>query len=139
MLFHLPQSLRHFRQQHKSVLLFILIEALPRYGSSIAYALLSVLIAKATNEVVAGIAFSVFALFELLITDPLGGALADRFGARATLRIHTIFLFAASLILLFSPENLWVVLLMGICLFTAYGLRVSGTYLLRITKRNEGG
>lgn len=139
MLFHLPQGLRDFRQKHKSVLLFILIEALPRYGSSIAYALLSVLIAQATNEVVAGIAFSAFAVYELLVSDPLGGALADRFGARSTLKLQTIFLFAASLILLFSPQNLWVVLLMGLCLFTAYGLRVAGTYLLRITKRSEGG
>lgn len=133
------RRIRNFQKKYRGPLPLILAEGLPRYATAILYALLAVLIAEHSNEAVAGMAFSLFALFELLITDPLGGALADRFGARSTLYIHAIISCLTGIILFLFPQTLGTALLVGFALFTCFGLRTIGVYLLRITNRNEGG
>src|SRR5438552_794997 len=108
MLRNLPRLIREFRQDHHGPLLLIIAEALPRYGSAIVYALLTVLFAKLWNAEIAGIAFGLLALFELFITDPLGGAVADRFGARITLELYAISMLAAGALLWLAPQTTWI-------------------------------
>lgn len=133
------EHLRSFRRTHRGPLALIFVEALPRCGTSILFALLTVMIADVSNAAIAGIAFSGFAVFEMFVTDPLGGTMADRFGSRLTLRVQALLTFATGLLLLVLPKTFWAFMLIGVTLFTCYGLRMMGAYLLRMIKRNEGG
>lgn len=141
MFYHLPKLLQRWSSHHRGFLWFISGASLASVAGSIVYALLPVLIAAGYGELRAGMLIGSFCLFEALLFDPIAGNLTDRIGSRQVLLIGFALGVLAGFIWLSLPlSNIFALLLFSFVLFVSYGFRgASETYILRTSKRDEGG
>jgi MFS family permease len=126
---------------HKPQLAFISSGGIIRIGTSIAYAVLTVVIARFYGEGISGLMIGLFNIYQALVTDPLAGGLTDRIGSKTVVAMGAILVGIAGALWLVLPfNNLWLLTLFAFFLFTGYSFRDEVyTYLLRTSGRTEGG
>jgi len=141
MFVHVPKLIGGWSSRHKKLLLFISGAGIASFGTATIYGVLPVVIAVLYGEWYAGAIISALCLVEALLINPIGGNLSDRIGSRKTVMIGLASGFLAGLVwILFSLNNPFVLVLFTTLLFIGYGFRDSSeTYILRITKKDEGG
>ncbi|EKD24482.1 MAG: hypothetical protein ACD_81C00004G0002 [uncultured bacterium] len=141
MLTHVPKLINGWTAHHKSFLLFISGAGVAAFGSATIYGVLPVVIAVIYGEWYTGVIISVLCLIEALLIDPIGGNLADKIGGRKTVMIGLASGVLAGLVwITFSLHNPVALTAFALLLFIGYGFRDSSeTYILRTTKKDEGG
>lgn len=139
MLYNVPKLIKRFTKSHKDTLSIILSDSLLRYITALIYAVLPILIVRLYNEWIAGLFLGIFNLLMAFIFNPIVGNFADRFGSKYMLVFYKIFMIFGALILLFFKMNIYTLIIFSTILFIAYSLRINETYILRVTKKDEGG
>jgi MFS family permease len=136
MYFHLLKK----PQFHKRLTL-IGANAFVTYSGSILYAILPVLYAAKYNEWIAGLIVGGFNLIQALFLNPTFGNLSDRYGSRRIMMISSLSGSIAAITWLLIPFlHTSVLFISTFFIFGGYTLRsVSETYLLRSSKKDEGG
>ena len=139
MLINLPKLIKRFTAEHKNVVLISSTEAIGSFADNIQYAIFPVIAMALFDEWTAGLIVSAFTLFQLFIVDPLGGNLADKIGARTTLRLSAISFILGSLAWIAFGDSLLTIIFSGLFLFIGYSLNTIDSYILRVTPEDEGG
>lgn len=134
-------SLLQWGSEHKPQLALVSSAGVVRFGTSIAYVMLTVVIARFYSESLSGIMIGVFNIYQALITDPIAGGLADRIGSKVVVALGAVLVGSAGLLWLFIPfDNLWLLSVFAVLLFTGYSFRDEVyTYILRMSGKTEGG
>ncbi|MCA9487248.1 MAG: MFS transporter [Nanoarchaeota archaeon] len=129
-----------FSSEHKDALTLSLSDTPLRYITALAYAIFPIIIASLYNEWVAGLIFGIVNLFQAFILNPIVGGYSDYYGSKPILLLNRIAIVLGGLLWFFFPmNNLYLILGFVSLLFLSYSFRINETYLLRITKKNEGG
>ncbi len=127
------------KTDYKNTLKLLMGASFAAYTVSMMLAALTVMMADQANAQIAGIFMAALNLIEMLLLDPIGGAMADTRGSRQTLKYRTILNMMAGALLMIFSQSLLLVIAVGITIFVSFGLNNVGTYLLRTTDRKEGG
>jgi MFS family permease len=126
---------------HKHQLAFITSAGVIRCGSSIAYAVLTVVIARFYGDWVSAVMIGVFNIYQSLVTDPIAGGLSDKIGSKWVVMAGAVMMGLAGVFwIVFPSDNLMLLTIFALLLFTSYSCRDEVyAYLLRTSSKSEGG
>lgn len=134
-------SIRSWSGKHRPQIVLANATGLSRLGTYVAYVVLTVVIAETYSPWLSGLIIGGLNFYQALLTDPLAGGIADRFGSKSAVIVGYVLAGAVGLAwIVFPPTSLAFLLVTGALLFASYSFRDEiYAYLLRMSDRDEGG